>query len=45
MTASGIADKKTADIFKSFQRKKEDPKTKEKAEQWLPKAEQAQKLG
>ncbi|MES2372302.1 MAG: GldM family protein [Bacteroidota bacterium] len=43
-SASGIADKKTADIFKSFQRKKEDPKTREKAEQWLPKAEQAQKL-
>jgi gliding motility-associated protein GldM len=43
-SASGIADKKTADIFKSFARKKEDPKTKEKAEQWLPKAEQAQKL-
>ncbi|MEO8171496.1 MAG: GldM family protein [Sediminibacterium sp.] len=43
-SASGIADKKTADIFKSFERKKDDPKTREKAEQWLPKAQQAQKL-
>lgn len=43
-SASGIAEKKTADIFKSFERKKEDPKTREKAEIWLPKAQQAQKL-
>ena len=40
-TASGIAEQKNVDIFKSFQRKIEDPKTKEKAEIWLPKAQKA----
>lgn len=43
-TASGIAEQKNADIFKSFQKKIEDPKTKEKAEIWLPKAEKAKSL-
>ncbi len=44
MTASGIVEKKNADIFKSFQRKIEDPKTKEKAEIWMPKALEAKRL-
>lgn len=43
-TASGIAEQKNADIFKSFQKKIEDPKTKEKAEIWLPKAQKAKSL-
>lgn len=43
-SASGIADKKTADIFKSFAKKIDDPTTREKAAIWLPKAQQAQKL-
>ena len=44
MTANGIVDKKNAEIFRSFQAKIEDPKTREKAQIWLPKAQQAQKL-
>ncbi len=44
MTATGIAEQKNSDIFKSFQRKLEDPKTKEKAEIWLPKAQKAKTL-
>lgn len=44
MTASGIVEKKNVDIFKSFQRKIEDPKTKEKAEIWMPKALKAKAL-
>ena len=44
ITATGIAEQKNVDIFKSFAKKIEDPKTKEKAEIWLPKAEQAKKL-
>lgn len=44
MTASGIIENKNVDIFKSFQKKIEDPKTKEKAEIWFPKAQQAKKL-
>ncbi len=44
VTATGIANQKTDDIFKSFQRKKEDEKTREKAEKWLPVAEEAKKL-
>ena len=44
MTASGIAEQKNTDIFKSFQKKIEDPKTKEKAEIWLPKAQKAKQL-
>ncbi|MEO7532141.1 MAG: gliding motility protein GldM, partial [Sediminibacterium sp.] len=43
-TASSIIDKKNGDIFKSFQRKLDDPKTHEKAAIWMPKAEQARKL-
>ena len=43
-TATGIAEQKNVDIFKSFARKIEDPKTKEKAEIWLPKAEKAKAL-
>src|ERR1700733_11961646 len=39
MTASGIAEQKNQDIFKSFQRKLDDPKTHEKAAIWMPKAE------
>ena len=35
-TASGIAEQKNSDIFKSFQRKIEDEKTKDKATYWLP---------
>ncbi|MDE3251191.1 MAG: gliding motility protein GldM [Bacteroidota bacterium] len=44
MTASGIAEQKNVDIFKSFQRKLDDPKTKEKAEIWMPKALKAKEL-
>jgi gliding motility-associated protein GldM len=44
MTASGIAELKNANVFKSFQRKLEDPKTKEKAEIWFPKAQRAKQL-
>jgi gliding motility-associated protein GldM len=40
MTASGIAEQKNQDIFKSFQDKISDPKTKEKAEIWFKKADQ-----
>ncbi|HVZ25614.1 MAG TPA: gliding motility protein GldM [Sediminibacterium sp.] len=42
--ASAIAEQKNADIFKSFQRKLEDPKTKEKAEIWMPRALKAKEL-
>jgi gliding motility-associated protein GldM len=44
MIATGIAEQKNVDVFKSFQKKIEDPKTKEKAEIWLPKALLAKKL-
>ncbi len=44
MTASGIVERKNVDIFKSFQKKIEDPKTKEKAEIWMPKALKAKAL-
>ncbi|MEK7199947.1 MAG: gliding motility protein GldM, partial [Bacteroidota bacterium] len=44
MTASGIAEQKNSDVFRSFQKKIEDPKTKEKAEIWMPKALKAQSL-
>src|SRR6478609_6890703 len=44
MTASGIAENKNVDIFKSFQKKLDDPKTQEKAALWFPKAQQAKKL-
>lgn len=43
-TASEIIDKKNGEIFKSFQKKLDDPKTHEKAAMWMPKAEQARKL-
>ncbi|TAF51042.1 MAG: gliding motility protein GldM, partial [Sphingobacteriia bacterium] len=43
-TATGIAEKKNTEIFKSFQRKVEDPTTREKAQQWLPKAQKAKTL-
>lgn len=44
MTASGIVEKKNEEIFRSFQAKIEDPKTREKAQIWLPKAQQAKKI-
>ncbi|MDP3392365.1 gliding motility protein GldM [Sediminibacterium sp.] len=44
MTATGVAEKKNSEIFKSFQKKIEDPTTREKAEIWLPKAQTAKKL-
>ncbi len=43
-TASGIVEQKNVEIFKSFQKKIEDPKTKEKAEIWMPKALKAKQL-
>ncbi|MBA4258053.1 MAG: gliding motility protein GldM [Chitinophaga sp.] len=44
MTATGVAEKKNSEIFKSFQKKIEDPTTREKAEIWLPKAQKAKAL-
>lgn len=44
MTATGVAEKKNSEIFKSFQRKIEDPTTRDKAEIWLPKAQKAKTL-
>jgi gliding motility-associated protein GldM len=44
MTASGIVEQKNVDIFKSFQRKVDDPKTREKALIWQPKALKAKAL-
>ncbi len=44
MTATGVAEKKNSEIFKSFQKKIEDPTTREKAEIWLPKAQKAKSL-
>jgi gliding motility-associated protein GldM len=44
MTATGVAEKKNSEIFKSFQRKIEDPTTRDKAEVWLPKAQRAKAL-
>jgi len=43
-TASAIVEQKNVDIFKSFQRKLEDPKTKEKTEIWMPRALKAKDL-
>jgi len=43
-SATGIIDKKNADIFASFKRKLEDPVSREKASIWYPRAEQAKKL-
>jgi len=44
MTASGIAEQKNVDIFNSFKKKIEDPKTKEKALIWFPRADKAKVL-
>ena len=44
MTATGVAEKKNSEIFKSFQKKVEDPTTRDKAEIWLPKAQKAKSL-
>lgn len=44
MTATGVAEKKNSEIFKSFQKKIEDPTTRDKAEIWLPKAQKAKAL-
>lgn len=44
MTATGVAEKKNSEIFKSFQKKIEDPTTRDKAEVWLPKAQRAKAL-
>ena len=44
MTATSVAEKKNSEIFKSFQKKIEDPTTREKAEIWLPKAQKAKAL-
>ena len=44
MIASGIAEDKNAEHFKSFQKKIEDPITKDKAEIWMPKALKAKAL-
>lgn len=43
-SATGIIDKKNADIFASFEKKLDDPVTKEKASLWFPRAQQAKKL-
>jgi gliding motility-associated protein GldM len=43
-TASSMVEKKNVDIFKSFQSKLADPKTKDKAEKWFPKAQKAKEL-
>lgn len=44
MTATGVAEKKNSEIFKSFQKKIEDPTTRDKAEIWLPKAQKAKAI-
>jgi gliding motility-associated protein GldM len=44
MTASGIAEQKNIDIFNSFKKKIDEPKTREKALIWLPRAEKAKIL-
>ena len=44
MTATGVAEKKNSEIFKSFQKKIEDPTTREKAEIWLPKAQKSKTI-
>jgi len=44
MIASGVAEQKNVEIFKSFKAKLEDPTTREKAALWEPKAQQAKKL-
>jgi gliding motility-associated protein GldM len=44
MIASGVAEQKNEEIFKSFKAKLEDPTTREKAAIWEPKAQQARKI-
>ncbi len=44
ITATEIVERKNVDVFKSFQRKLDDPKTKEKAALWMPKAQKAKAL-
>ncbi len=43
-TATEIVERKNTDVFKSFKRKFDDPKTHEKAAIWMPKAEKAKVL-
>lgn len=43
MIASGVAEQKNEEIFKSFKAKLEDPTSREKAAIWEPKAQQARK--
>jgi gliding motility-associated protein GldM len=42
--ANGVVDEKNRTTFKSFEQKMAKPETREKASQWYPKAQQAQKL-
>jgi gliding motility-associated protein GldM len=44
MIASGVAEQKNVEIFKSFKAKLEDPTSREKAAIWEPKAQQAKKI-
>jgi gliding motility-associated protein GldM len=44
ITASGIVENKNKDIFKSFEEKLKKPETREKAEMWYPKAQDAKKI-
>ncbi len=44
MIASGVAEQKNEEIFKSFKAKLEDPTTREKAAIWEPKAQQVRKI-
>jgi len=43
-TATATIDSKNSDLFKSFQRKLQDPSSRDRAMIWLPKAEQARKI-
>jgi gliding motility-associated protein GldM len=43
-TATGIIEKKNADLFQSFEAKLKKPETKAKAEEWYPRATQAKTL-
>jgi len=44
MIASGVAEQKNQEIFKSFKAKLEDPTSREKAAIWEPKAQQAKRI-
>ena len=44
MIASGVAEQKNQEIFKSFKAKLEDPTSREKAAIWEPKAQQVKKI-